>query len=192
MRALVTGSSSGFGELISKTLAAAGHHVYATMRDVGGRNADAAERLRSFGTEVVELDVTSDASVERAMAAILPSGGIDVVILEPGSFPTPATFKSMPAADQEIAAAYASSSNGPLRSPDRKGAPEPDPQEIADAVLGLVNMPPGQRPLRLVIGPVFTDGVAEYNATYERLRAHMEDILRRPDQAITWTPSASR
>ena len=45
----------------------------------------------------------------------------------------------------------------------------------------------GERPLRRVVGPVFTEGVAEYNQTYERLRAHMEEVLRRPDQAITWT-----
>ena len=44
-----------------------------------------------------------------AEIAPLPGGafGIDVTILEPGSFPTPATFKSMAAADQEITAAYA-------------------------------------------------------------------------------------
>src|SRR5205814_9958051 len=33
--------------------------------------------------------------------------GIDVAIVEPGSFSTPATFKAMQAANQEIAAAYA-------------------------------------------------------------------------------------
>jgi hypothetical protein len=38
-----------------------------------------------------------------------------------------------------------------------------------------------------VVGPVFTEGVADYNQTYERLRAHLEEVLRRPDQAITWT-----
>ena len=43
----------------------------------------------------------------------------------------------------------------------------------------------------MVVGPVFTDGVAEYNQAYERLRSHMEEVLRRPDQAITWTPRSS-
>src|SRR5262249_14260533 len=116
--------------------------------------------------------------------------GIDVAILEPGSFPTPATFKSMPAADQAIVEAYAAngSSSGPRRRRDR---PEPNPQEVADAVLSLMNLPAGQRPLRTVVGPVFTEGVAEYNATYLQLRAHLEAVLRRPDQVITWTPGSS-
>ena len=62
----------------------------------------------------------------------------------------------------------------------------PDPQEIADATLALVNTPPGQRPLRVVVGPVFTTGVAEYNALYERARDELAESLTRPDQAITW------
>src|SRR5579859_8270218 len=33
--------------------------------------------------------------------------GIDVAIVEPGSFPTPATFKSMIADDRDVTAAYA-------------------------------------------------------------------------------------
>jgi hypothetical protein len=48
-------------------------------------------------------------------------------------------------------------------------------------------LPAGQRPLRTVVGPVFTEGVDEYNARYEHVRAHLEEVLRRPDQAITWT-----
>ena len=62
----------------------------------------------------------------------------------------------------------------------------PDPQEIADAVLRLVESGPGERPMRMVVGPVFTEGVADYNRTYEDVRARLEQSLRRPDQAITW------
>jgi len=121
--------------------------------------------------------------------------GIEVVILEPGSFPTPATFKSMPAEDKDVTAAYADMPAPPRRNrqPAADGSYQPpDPQEVADAVLSLMQLPVGQRPLRSVVGPVFTDGVADYNQTYERLRAHMEDVLQRPNQAITWTPSNAR
>jgi len=52
----------------------------------------------------------------------------------------------------------------------------------------LIELPAGQRPLRTVVGPVFTEGVAEYNQTYEQVRANLAESLRRPDQAITWTP----
>jgi NAD(P)-dependent dehydrogenase (short-subunit alcohol dehydrogenase family) len=287
---LVTGSSSGFGELTVKTLAAHGHRVYASMRDVQERNAKAAQRLSAWastnGVEltVVGLDVTSDMSVRKAIdmvlvteggvdvvvnnagasalgpleafsvtqmaalldlnvlgpmrvnKAVLPAMrarragliiwitstlgrvlpgrgglypatkwaaegfaeslhhqvapfGIDVVILEPGSFPTPAISKSMPADDEEIAAAYAAVAAPVLRAQDPPADGtyrRPDPQEVADAVLELIGLPAGQRPLRRVVGPVFTEGVSEYNQAYERLRAHVEEVLRRPDQAITW------
>jgi NAD(P)-dependent dehydrogenase (short-subunit alcohol dehydrogenase family) len=88
---LVTGASSGFGLLITKTLAAAGHAVVATMRGVSGKNAKAAQGLRDHASEtgarihVVEMDVTSDASVESAIAeAQRLCGAIDVVVNNAG------------------------------------------------------------------------------------------------------------
>jgi NAD(P)-dependent dehydrogenase (short-subunit alcohol dehydrogenase family) len=82
---LITGAASGFGRDTAETLAAAGHTVYASMRDVGRRNADAAAALRSRGIKVVELDVADDASVERAVAAVWADAGrIDVLINNAG------------------------------------------------------------------------------------------------------------
>jgi NAD(P)-dependent dehydrogenase (short-subunit alcohol dehydrogenase family) len=290
---LVTGSSSGFGELTARLLAAHGHRVYASMRGVTGRNLEAAGRLTDwanaagFPLSVIEMDVTDDASVRAAvdhilttdgavdvainnaggsaagpmeafsisqMAAlldvnvlgpmrvnkavlpgmrergsglivwvtstlgrVLPGGGglypatkwaaegfaetlhhqverfgVEVVILEPGAFPTPATHKSIPADDTAIIAAYAARTTpGPRNTqPPTDGSYRlPDPQEVAEAVLQLMQLPVGERPLRRVVGPIFTEGVPEYNQTYDTLRAHMEEVLRRPDQAITWTPT---
>src|SRR5579859_2513583 len=89
---LVTGSSSGFGELIVKTLARDGHRVFATMRGVETRNREAAERLGEWAgshdvrLEVVELDVTSDNSVTSAVDSALTSAGtIDVVVNNAGA-----------------------------------------------------------------------------------------------------------
>jgi NAD(P)-dependent dehydrogenase (short-subunit alcohol dehydrogenase family) len=118
--------------------------------------------------------------------------GIDVVILEPGSFPTPATWKGVHPVRtgivSEYTAALPATGAAPITpGPDYK---PPDPQEVADAVKRLVDMPAGERPLRLVVGPVFTEGVADYNATYLQVRANLERSLQRPDQAITWTPEA--
>ena len=42
---VVTGASSGFGRMTAEALAKAGHTVYASMRDVAGRNAKAAAEL---------------------------------------------------------------------------------------------------------------------------------------------------
>ena len=45
---LVTGGNSGFGRLIVETLARQGAHVFVGMRDPGGKNAQAAAKLRTL------------------------------------------------------------------------------------------------------------------------------------------------
>ena len=51
------------------------------MRDLEGRNAAVAKELRAAGVKVIEMDVTDDASVDRAVAkAVELSGGLDAVI----------------------------------------------------------------------------------------------------------------
>src|SRR3982074_2753252 len=88
---LITGSSTGFGRLFADTLARKGHTVFATMRDPGGRNAKNASEIRTLAEKdslpiyVLEMDVTDDASVERAAdAAVAKAGRIDVAINNAG------------------------------------------------------------------------------------------------------------
>ncbi|WAS94546.1 SDR family oxidoreductase [Nannocystis punicea] len=88
---LLTGASSGIGKLSARTLALAGHTVYASMRDLEGRNAPAVRELREFVTahEVdlrpLELDVQSQESAERAIAAIYAAHGrLDVLVHNAG------------------------------------------------------------------------------------------------------------
>jgi NAD(P)-dependent dehydrogenase (short-subunit alcohol dehydrogenase family) len=90
---LITGSSTGFGRLFTETLARKGHTVFATMRDPGGRNAKNASEIRTLAEKhslpihVLEMDVTDDASVERAVdAAIAKAGRIDVAINNAGYY----------------------------------------------------------------------------------------------------------
>ena len=90
---LITGSSTGFGRLFANTLARNGHTVFATMRDPGGRNAKNASEIRTLAEKdslpmyVLELDVTDDSSVERAVnAAVAKAGRIDVAINNAGYF----------------------------------------------------------------------------------------------------------
>ena len=88
---VITGCSTGFGALTAKALAANGHHVIATMRNAATRNRAAKLELEAFAKhgdyklEVVELDVTNDASVEVAIASIIKSHGrIDVLVNNAG------------------------------------------------------------------------------------------------------------
>ena len=91
---VITGSNSGFGRLTAETLAKAGHTVFATMRNTTGKNVKAAAELKTFGAangdriHVVDLDVTSDASVQQAIDAIAKQtgGAIDVVFNNAGRF----------------------------------------------------------------------------------------------------------
>lgn len=81
--ALVTGASSGIGEATARRLATAGYKVYGTSR----RGAGAGER--SF--EMLPLDVTSDASVEAAIEALMRlEGRIDVLVNNAGFGVAPA------------------------------------------------------------------------------------------------------
>jgi NAD(P)-dependent dehydrogenase (short-subunit alcohol dehydrogenase family) len=82
---LITGAGTGFGHDTALTLARAGHKVFASMRDPAGRNKAHADALLAAGVKVVELDVTSDASVAKAVKAVLDQGGrIDVLVNNAG------------------------------------------------------------------------------------------------------------
>jgi NAD(P)-dependent dehydrogenase (short-subunit alcohol dehydrogenase family) len=83
---VITGTSNGFGRKTAEAFARDGWRVFATLRSAEGRNADAAAELRALGAEVVELDVTSDASVARAAEAIHEAAGaVDVLVNNAGT-----------------------------------------------------------------------------------------------------------
>src|SRR5881397_3200043 len=88
---LITGASTGFGRDAAERLARQGHHVFATMRDIGGRNAQACEALERLAHDehlqvrVLDLDVTSEPSVQRAVdIALEEAGRLDVVVNNAG------------------------------------------------------------------------------------------------------------
>lgn len=82
---LITGASGGFGALTVKTLLDQGDTVVATMRNTATKNKAKAEELSALGAKIVDLDVTSDDSVNEGVAkAIELLNGLDVVINNAG------------------------------------------------------------------------------------------------------------
>ena len=88
---LVTGSSSGFGFLIARTLLNDGHTVFAAMRGLDNKNDDAAKKLQSQAAEtkgrlhLLDMDVSDTASVNSAVQqALTQEGRIDVVVNNAG------------------------------------------------------------------------------------------------------------
>ncbi|MFC0111766.1 SDR family oxidoreductase [Kibdelosporangium aridum] len=88
---LITGAATGIGNLAARSLAIAGHTVYATVRDINGRNASHRESLIEFAREhgldlrVVELDVQSQESADAAVRTVLDEcGRLDTVVHNAG------------------------------------------------------------------------------------------------------------
>lgn len=89
--ALVTGASSGFGQMIARDLARAGHTVYASMRGTTEKNADKVGDNSAFAREhgvdlrSIELDVQDEGSVAAAVAQIVAEQGrIDAIVHNAG------------------------------------------------------------------------------------------------------------
>ena len=88
---LVTGSSSGFGRVLVESLAKNRYRVFASMREASGRNAAANAELRSLAQKqglslhVLELDVTDESSVDKAVKEVVGRAGrIDVLVNNAG------------------------------------------------------------------------------------------------------------
>jgi NAD(P)-dependent dehydrogenase (short-subunit alcohol dehydrogenase family) len=270
---LITGTSSGFGRLIAETLARKKYQVFATMRDIKGRNAIVAREIaelakrESLSLQTLELDVTNDSSVERAASkvtlecgridvlvnnagygvmdlaetvtttqaqrqfdtnffgvlrmnrAVLPvmkrqksglllhvssgggrlaipgmglycaskfamealaevyryelaSQGIDSVVIEPGAYATRIMAKLERGEDPKRKAGYGEMAEIPEKLKAKIGSLRANPQEIADAVLRIIETPAGQRQLRYRVGPG-GPGIQRINAITDEVQAQM-------------------
>jgi NAD(P)-dependent dehydrogenase (short-subunit alcohol dehydrogenase family) len=87
---LITGTSSGFGWLTAKTCAAAGHKVYAAMRNATSTNLHKANLLSKIeNIEVIEIDLTKASLVSDAISSIIQKEGrMDVLVNNAGVFAT--------------------------------------------------------------------------------------------------------
>ena len=274
---LVTGASSGFGKLIAETLARKNYQVFATMRNVKGRNAAVAREIEdlakreSLSLQALELDVTDDLSVDRAVSkivlqcaridvlvnnagygivdlaesvtlaqaqrqfdtnffgilrmnrAVLPamkrqgsglllhvssgagrlvipgmglycaskfamealaevyryelaSQGIDSVVIEPGAYPTPIMTKLEKGEDPARKTGYGEVAKIPEKVQGLISSSQANPQEIADAVLQIIETPAGQRKLRYRVGPGGS-GVPRINDLTDEIQAQLLDAF---------------
>lgn len=105
---VVTGASSGFGQMTAYALADAGHTVYAAMRGINEHNAqkvtDAHEYSVKAGVDLrtVEIDVVDDASVIAGIATIHKDADrLDVIVHNAGhmSFGPAEAFTTQQMAD---------------------------------------------------------------------------------------------
>ena len=83
---LITGCSSGFGKLSALNFARKGDTVFASMRNTAkAGELEHAKQAESLPIEIVQLDVTDDASVEGAVRQVIDTaGGIDVLVNNAG------------------------------------------------------------------------------------------------------------
>ena len=83
---LITGCSSGFGKLSALHFARKGDTVFASMRNTAkAGELEQAKQAESLPIEIVQLDVTDDASVGSAVRQVIDAaGGIDVLVNNAG------------------------------------------------------------------------------------------------------------
>lgn len=112
---LITGTSSGFGKLTAIELARRGWRVFATMR-TPSKSADLEAEAVAAGVavEILDLDVSKDASVQRAFAEALRrvDGALDAVVNNAG-YGLPGAVEDL--ALDEVRALYETNTFGPVR-----------------------------------------------------------------------------
>lgn len=93
--------------------------------------------------------------------------GVDAVILEPGGYPTEMGSKAQTGADTAVAEGYKALEEYPGKIFAAIGqlfeTHKPDPQHIADAVVKLIGMPKGERPVRTVVDPTTGQFISAIN-----------------------------
>jgi NAD(P)-dependent dehydrogenase (short-subunit alcohol dehydrogenase family) len=121
--------------------------------------------------------------------------GIDSVIVEPGSFGTGFIRGMMQPSDEAAVAAYGALGEAPKKiwpSLEKRLAAEgaPDPRDVAEAILALIEMTPGTRPLRTSVDALTGDGVRAINAVCDEVQKGVLAGFRMADAARGPKPRA--
>ncbi len=104
--------------------------------------------------------------------------GVDVVMIQPGAFPTEIFGKTAYGSDADIAEQYGDLAKVPEQIGEGMGqlfeTVKPDPQMIPDAISKLISTPKGQRPLRTVVDPATGTFVEDAN---KEVKVHYDKFL---------------
>ncbi len=113
--------------------------------------------------------------------------GVDVAIVQPGAFPTEMSQKLAFGSDSSVNEGYSAIADFPNKMGAAVGQMfetlKPNPQDVADAIVGLIDLAKGQRPLRTVVDPFTGTFVKAANdavkAEYEHgiVEFGMKDLL---------------
>jgi NAD(P)-dependent dehydrogenase (short-subunit alcohol dehydrogenase family) len=102
----------------------------------------------------------------------LAAQGIESTIVQPGAYHTAVFGNLVMAADQSRTKTYGAANQIPARLNSALTASAGNAQEVADAVLQIVETPAGQRKLRYRISAASL-GVDEINAVCEQVQARL-------------------
>jgi NAD(P)-dependent dehydrogenase (short-subunit alcohol dehydrogenase family) len=106
----------------------------------------------------------------------LASQGIESVVVEPGAYQTPVFGNIVYAADQSRGETYGLTNDIPSKMTALLANTAGDPQEVADAVLRIIETPVGEKKLRYRVSQADL-GVDEVNATTDRVQARLLEMF---------------
>lgn len=106
----------------------------------------------------------------------LASQGIESVVVEPGAYQTPVFSNIVAAAEPSRGETYGPATQIPAKMSALLNGTAGNPQEVADAVLRIVETPVGQKKLRYRVSQADL-GVDEINATTDRVQARLLEMF---------------
>ena len=102
----------------------------------------------------------------------LAAQGIESVIVEPGQYETPVFGNIVTAADEARTNTYGAVKQIPAKINAALSSTAGNAQEVADAVLRIIETPAGEKQLRYLVSPQ-SFGVDEINALSKRVQANV-------------------
>jgi hypothetical protein len=107
----------------------------------------------------------------------LASQGIDSVIVEPGAYVTAVFEKREEAVDESRTSSYGGANEIPRRLLAALASSKASLQEVVDAIVHLIELPAGNRPLRVPIGLPAMDGLGGLNYISDQYLKNLLDLI---------------